>query len=332
MNLSVGRSSGASSFRGYGSRGLGSTDSVSPEQLDQLIAQLRTIIALSQQSQAGHGFNDQCQSCATGVRAPGLSGNAPQFGAAAPSGTMPMRNIFAQSGGGGGPQSSGWLGMLNGLNGLPGINALRNTANNAFGSFQGLANRAVDLFRGFSQSREGNCVSVAWMKAAMARFGARADQVFSRADPDGAGGYNITMRDGKQVRVTRGELATARRMSSFKGSNAGLVEQANIIYAAMAKRAQLANNDGHAARSFVNACRSLNDGEAIHKGANWLGLSRHVRSVTMAQARRLPFAVGTSHRHAIFASNGSADHYGRRVGFNATDTIGGRLTQAFTLV
>jgi hypothetical protein len=111
-----------------------------------------------------------------------------------------------------------------------------------------------------------------------------------------------------------------------------MVNEANLIYAAMAKRAMQENNDGFAARGFPAACDSLNNGEHAKAGAHWLGVDAHVRAIHPSQLNSVPFAVGSSDRHVVFAGNGATDHYGRPVRTNGTDTNGNGLRWAYTLV
>lgn len=164
-------------------------------------------------------------------------------------------------------------------------------------------------FSAFKQGGTGNCVSVAAIKAAMAKFG--PDNVFKSVTRSG-NGYDVTMRDGVKVRVSDAELATASRLSRFSGKDPGVLRKANLMYAAMANRAQLEGNDGRRNMSFERACQSLNDGESYLEGARWLGLKNHVRKISPRNLDSYTAVVTASARHAMFASNGYVDHYGSR--------------------
>ncbi|ADO75088.1 hypothetical protein [Stigmatella aurantiaca] len=164
-------------------------------------------------------------------------------------------------------------------------------------------------FSGFKQGGTGNCVSVAAIKAAMAKFG--PDQVFKSVKRSGQG-YDVTMRDGVKVRVSDAELATAGRLSRISGRDPKLVRDAVLMYAAMANRAQLEGNDGRKNMSFERACQSLNDGESYREGPRWLGLQKHVRKIDPNDIHRYTAVVGASSRHAVFASDGFVDHYGKK--------------------
>jgi hypothetical protein len=164
-------------------------------------------------------------------------------------------------------------------------------------------------FSAFKQGAAGNCVSVAAIKAAMAKFG--PDQVFKSVTRSG-NGYDVTMRDGVKVRVSDAELSTASRLSRLSGKDPALLRKANLMYAAMANRAQLEGNDGHRNMSFARACQSLNDGESYLEGARWLGLKNHIQKINPRNLDSYSAVVAASSKHAVFASSGYVDHYGRK--------------------
>ncbi|MDY7226674.1 hypothetical protein [Hyalangium rubrum] len=164
-------------------------------------------------------------------------------------------------------------------------------------------------FSAFKQGGTGNCVSVAAIKAAMAKFG--PDNVFKSVTRSG-NGYDVTMRDGVKVRVSDAELNTASRLSRFSGKDSGLLRKANLMYAAMANRAQLQGNDGRKNMTFERACQSLNDGESYLEGARWLGLQKHVKKINPRDLDEYSAVVTASSKHAMFASGGNIDHYGRK--------------------
>ena len=188
-------------------------------------------------------------------------------------------------------------------------------------------------FSAFKQGGTGNCVSVAAIKAAMAKFG--PDKVFKSVTRSG-NGYDVTMRDGVRVKVSDAELSTASRLSRFSGKDAGLLRKANLLYAAMANRAQLQGNDGRKNMSFERACQSLNDGESYLEGARWLGLKDHVRKINPRDLDKYTAVVTASAKHAMFASSGYVDHYGRKQdgtrNGGAFDGRGRALKGAYALV
>jgi hypothetical protein len=164
-------------------------------------------------------------------------------------------------------------------------------------------------FSAFKQGGTGNCVSVAAIKAAMAKFG--PDNVFKSVTRSG-NGYDVTMRDGVKVRVSDSELASASRLSRLSGKDSGLLRQANLMYAAMANRAQLEGNDGRRNMSFEQACQSLNNGESYLEGAKWLGLKNHMKKINPRDMDSYTAVITASAKHAMFASGGYIDHYGQK--------------------
>ncbi|MBU5235644.1 hypothetical protein, partial [Vibrio cholerae] len=76
-----------------------------------------------------------------------------------------------------------------------------------------------------------------------------------------ASGYTVTMHDGFELYLSKGELQLAARSSGFKGDDPVMLTDANFIYAVAAKRAQIDNNDGRASQSYAHGVKSLNDGD-----------------------------------------------------------------------
>jgi hypothetical protein len=83
-----------------------------------------------------------------------------------------------------------------------------------------------------------------------------------------------------------------------------------VIYAAMAKRAQLEGNDGRRNMTYARACESLNDGESYKEGARWLGLERYVKRLSPGEIHKYEAVVAASARHAVFSTGKLVDHYG----------------------
>ena len=185
------------------------------------------------------------------------------------------------------------------------------------------------MLTGWRQGANGNCVTVAAIKAAQTRFGpelANATDpnrgVFRSAARTDAGGLDITMRDGFALSMTKDELATAARYSDFRSSNPALLQNARELYAAAAKRAQLEGNDGFAGRamSYERALRSLNDGEdtsRISEQVGRLGLSGYAKKVARSDLDEYTAGLSNGSGHAYFVTEGTRDYYG------SAGTLGG---------
>lgn len=169
----------------------------------------------------------------------------------------------------------------------------------------------ANIWSGFWQGAEGNCVTVSAIKAAMMKYGQNPSGIYKRIteSPDG---YTITMRDGCTVRLTHAELAAARVASRFHGMDEGLVEDAVFLYAASAKRAQLENHEFRAGTSFEAALKTLNDGEVHGDALHRLGLYAFVRPSSVEElASGVPGTLSNS-RHAVAVVDGALDLYGFR--------------------
>jgi hypothetical protein len=216
---------------------------------------------------------------------------------------------------------NGQNGFNQGVNGQNGYNQGINGQNNNNQGQDGGAQA-----NSWSQGSNGNCASVATIKAAQKKFG---NNMFKNVQQTANGGYQVTMQDGKKVSLTKDEMDTAKRMSGFKGNGEGL-DNAQLAYAVMAKNALASGNEG--SKTFAQACNSLNNGEDPYKTAKYLGIENHVKAVNPNSVAGSSAAVVWSNQHALFESNGGIDKYGQQLAFNGTDTIGNRLTNAFVLV
>lgn len=179
--------------------------------------------------------------------------------------------------------------------------------------------------QGWGQGAEGNCAAVAVIKAATDAYG---DQVFQSMAPLPDGGYRITMQDGVTVEVSGQELSMAAQASNFNGSGPQM-QQAQIAYAAMAKRALMEGHEG--STTYAQSLNSLANGDNPYDSARFLGLGNKVVNVDPRSLSGQDSVVGWNSTHAVFVDNRSTtDSYGSARGFDGTDTRGNALTNAFT--
>lgn len=170
-----------------------------------------------------------------------------------------------------------------------------------------------NIWSGFSQGPDGNCVTVSAIKAAMMQFGSKPTDVFKEVQQNGDG-FNVTMRDGFKLYVSQNELQQAATHARFKGDDPAMITSANFMYAASAKRAQIENNDGVAGYSYFAAMNSLNDGEYSREGLDRLGLKNNYR---IAQAKDFRDGmVGTVEYggHSMAVIDNQIELWGRRGG------------------
>lgn len=169
-----------------------------------------------------------------------------------------------------------------------------------------------NIWTGFSQGYEGNCVITSWIKAAMLHFGQKPTDVFKEVT-EVADGYKVTMRDGFQLFLSKSELQFAARNSGFKGDDPEMLKDANFMYAVAAKRAQIENNDGRASQSYAHGVKSLNDGDAPWEGYELLGLTNHVKPASLEDLET-PGEIGvtTGPRHAFAVVDNRMELFGTR--------------------
>lgn len=169
----------------------------------------------------------------------------------------------------------------------------------------------AQIWDGFYQGVEGNCVTVSAIKAAIIRFWQDPKGIFERIQvtPDG---FEVVMRDSFRLQVTHDEMNQAAAASNFHGSSPKLLDYAIFLYAVSAKRAQMEDNDLRAKQSFAAALDTLNDGEYPGEALRRLGLLGYMRESTVEELAR--GAIGTlgDNVHSVAVVNGSLDYYGQK--------------------
>ncbi len=185
---------------------------------------------------------------------------------------------------------------------IPGLSNKRNGA------------KPANIWSGFRQGPDGNCVTVSAIKAAMYKFGQSPTDIFKevqRLD----GGYRVTMRDDYVLTLTDRELAVGARGSQFIGPDAGMLKGAQFLFAVSAKRAHMENNDGTASRSFEAGVRSLNDGEDERgpgEGFLRLGLRKHMRRVNVRELANGQLGMCNRTGHSVAVINGREELWGKQ--------------------
>lgn len=176
-----------------------------------------------------------------------------------------------------------------------------------------------NIWSGFSQGPDGNCVTVAAIKGAMMKFGQKPTDVFKEVS-ETPEGYHVKMRDGFELDLTRGELRHAAAYAQFKGDNPGMLTDANFMYAASAKRAQMQGN-GHddkypeaAKQSFAHAMQSLNNGEMGWEALDRLGLKDHYRQSSSSELTSGKLGVVDYGGHSMAVIGGRIELWGERGG------------------
>jgi hypothetical protein len=170
--------------------------------------------------------------------------------------------------------------------------------------------KPADIFKSFYQLREGNCVTISAIKAAMMRFGHNPHGIYKSIHATDAG-YRIVMRDGFKLDITYEELKQARIGANFGADRPNdVLVNAQFLYAVSAKRAYLENNDHTANQSFAAAIRSLNDGEFPGQALRRLGLRNFVAPATVQNFLNGANGTIASGGHSMAVVDGFLDSYG----------------------
>ena len=169
----------------------------------------------------------------------------------------------------------------------------------------------AQIWDGFYQGVEGNCVTVSAIKAALIRFWQDPQGIYKSVEPT-ADGFRVVMRDSYALQVSHDEIRQATAASNFYGTNPALIKQANFLYAVSAKRAQLEDNDFRAAKSFQAALESLNDGEYPGEALRRLGLFGYVRESTVDELAKGAIGTLADNSHSVAVINGVLDFYGQK--------------------
>jgi hypothetical protein len=171
-----------------------------------------------------------------------------------------------------------------------------------------------NIWSGFRQGPDGNCVTVSAIKAAMYKFGQSPTDIFKEVRREGSG-YRVTMRDDYVLTLTDRELAVGARGSLFVGPDAGMLKDAQFLFAVSAKRAHMENNDGTADRSFEAGVHSLNNGEDERgpgEGFLRLGLRKHMRRVSVRELANGQLGMCNRTGHSVAVINGREELWGKQ--------------------
>lgn len=171
--------------------------------------------------------------------------------------------------------------------------------------------KPADVWSGFYQGNEGNCVTVSAIKASMMRFGQNPAGIYKHigATPEG---YEVVMRDGFKLCLSHDELKRARQASNLRGEDQALLNDANFLYAVSAKRAQLENNDFRGDQGFAVALDTLNDGEHPGEALRRLGLYGYLRDSDVTELANGAIGTLADFGHSMAVVKGVLDYYGQK--------------------
>jgi len=167
-----------------------------------------------------------------------------------------------------------------------------------------------------TEKAEGNCVTVAFIKAAIGTFG--VNNVFRSVNRDeDKKQYNIMLRNGSIVLLGFGELETATSVSGLRGTNTDLLsadicKYATLCYAVMAKKLQQTVTS----HTFATALADLGDGYPIENIAILLGLAlKPIKPVNTAALEHYNHIVVKNYYYTAYAYLGYYDEVKQTEGY-----------------
>ncbi|WP_348751020.1 hypothetical protein [Pseudomonas rhodesiae] len=181
-------------------------------------------------------------------------------------------------------------------------------------SNKGNGAKPENIWSGFRQGPDGNCVTVSAIKAAMHRFGQSPTDIYKEVKKTSTG-YHVVMRDGYELTLSDQELREGAQGAKFIGPDKGMLKDAQFLFAVSAKRAQRDNNDGTAGRSYRAAIHSLNNGEDEYmagEGFERLGLKKHMKRVSVRELARGQIGMCNRAGHSVAVINGREELWGRQ--------------------
>jgi hypothetical protein len=157
--------------------------------------------------------------------------------------------------------------------------------------------------KAWRQNGQGNCASVATIKAAVDCYGKA--NVFNQITKNSNGSYDVTLQNGRKVHVTQDELKTVSRHSAFSEKGKGEdAKFANFAFAVMVKENKRIS--GH--RTLSGSINDLNDGEYPPSCATYIGIpKKSVEHLTGKSKKGKDSIVAWNSAHAVMANERKAE-------------------------
>lgn len=245
-----------------------------------------------------------------------------------------LEQAVASTGSGSGAAGGGSMDGTNSLSMITDVNGTNAPAAEASGDSDEMASsesasannsganksKYDQIFGQFGQTKEGNCASVAVIKAALDKYDGK---IFQSATKTG-NGYDVVQQDGKKLSISKDELKTAAKFANFKGKPNEAKSLAVLSFATIAKRG---SQEGMG--SFEQALKKLDSGFDPKRAAQLLGLGNKIKEIDPKSAAQHDGAVAWNNVHAVYEDNGKTDSYGTAKAADGTDTRGNKLTNAF---
>ncbi|WP_163001545.1 hypothetical protein [Pseudomonas orientalis] len=160
---------------------------------------------------------------------------------------------------------------------------------------------------GFGEFRE-TAAYVDAIKLMMMTFGQSPTDCFQRVAVAGDG-YDVTMRDGYEVHVSRQELQRAGQALKLSGDDSELIKDANFMFAAFMKRHQLEHEDPVARSDFETTLSdAIQNGRHIKPVLENIGMIGHMRHVHVSELEDQT-TVGFLYGFGLVLGNEKAHQY-----------------------
>jgi len=153
--------------------------------------------------------------------------------------------------------------------------------------------------KAWRQTTEGNCASIATVKAAVDCYGKAG--VFNKIKKNADGSYDIKLQNGRDVHITKAELEKTKSGSDFKELGKGSdIKFANLAFSVMIKE----NQRMYGMSSFTKSMNDLNSGEFPIKCASYLGIPKgQIEHLTNKSKRGKDSICAWNSAHAVMVDS-----------------------------
>ncbi|WP_137199916.1 hypothetical protein [Pseudomonas sp. CFBP13528] len=164
-----------------------------------------------------------------------------------------------------------------------------------------------DTPRDFGEFRE-TAAYVDAIKLMMMKFGQSPTDCFQRVAAAGDG-YDVTMKDGYEVHVSRQEIQRAGQALKLSGDDSEMIKDANFMFAAFTKRHQLEHEDPEVMSDFETALSdAVQNGRHIKPILENIGMIGHMRHVHVSELEDQD-SVGFLYGFGLVLGNEKAHQY-----------------------
>lgn len=176
--------------------------------------------------------------------------------------------------------------------------------------FQGVVTIQKETKACLDDYKNGNCVTIALIKAALVQYGSIEKIFDAYANQDGI--TEVQFKDGTKARISEEEKSVVRSISGIKHiDDAVYYETAIELFALIAMRVYELKSkySEKCIHSFQNAVEFLNSGYSTEKSPELLGLAR--KPIKVKYLKNYKSSIIYSSAHAAYCSYGYQDQAGK---------------------